>query len=82
LHGNAWVDKVDLEQDFTMEHLSQFVELWWFIDNFQLNENVKEDIVWRLTLNGQYTAKSAYEVQFFGSTLSSLNKLVWKAWTR
>jgi hypothetical protein len=27
LHGNAWVDKVDLEQDFTMEHLSQFVEL-------------------------------------------------------
>jgi hypothetical protein len=28
LHGNAWVGKVDLEQNFSMEHLSQFVELW------------------------------------------------------
>jgi hypothetical protein len=45
LHGNAWVDKVDLEQDFTMENLSQFVELWVVIYSFQLNEDVEDAIV-------------------------------------
>jgi hypothetical protein len=35
LHGNAWVRNVDLEQDFSIEQLSQFVELWGCIDNFQ-----------------------------------------------
>jgi hypothetical protein len=61
-HGNAWVDKVDLERDFTMKHLSQFMKLWGLIENFQLNKNVEDGIVWRLTSNGQYMAKSAYQV--------------------
>jgi hypothetical protein len=45
LYGNTWVGKVDLEQDFSMEHLSQFVELWTVIQSFQLHENVEDDIV-------------------------------------
>jgi hypothetical protein len=32
------------------------------IDNFHLDGNVEGDIVWRLTLDGQYTTKSAYGV--------------------
>jgi hypothetical protein len=39
------VGKVDLEQDFSMAHLSQFVELWTLIHSFQLHENVEDDII-------------------------------------
>jgi hypothetical protein len=49
-----------------------------------LDANLKhapcDDIVWRLTPNGQYSAKSAYDLQFIGTTLSSLDKTIWKAW--
>jgi hypothetical protein len=63
-----------------MDHLSQFVDLWGLINNFQLDEDEDDDITWKLTSNGQYTTKSAYEVQFLGSTLSCLHKSVWKNW--
>jgi hypothetical protein len=28
LHDNAWAQKVDFDHDFSLEHLSQFVNLW------------------------------------------------------
>jgi hypothetical protein len=68
-----------LEQHFSLERLSQFVELWGLIDNFHLDENVDDGIVWRLTSDGQYSTKSAYDIQFLGFA-TSLNKSVWKAW--
>ena len=74
------MNKIDLERDFTMEHFSQYVELWSLISNVHLVDHVEDDIIWRLTPSGQYSAKSAYEVQFLGSTISSMNKTIWKAW--
>jgi hypothetical protein len=59
LHENAWVNKVDFGEDFTFEHLSQFIELWSLIQNFHLNENVEDEISWKLTESGHYTTKSA-----------------------
>jgi hypothetical protein len=41
---------------------------------------VEDDIVWRLTANGEYTSKTAYEIQFLGSIASNMNKMVWKVW--
>jgi hypothetical protein len=41
---------------------------------------VEDDIVWKLTGNGQYSAASAYKLQFFDLIESSMYKLVWKAW--
>jgi hypothetical protein len=80
LEGNAWVRKITLDESFTTDHLSQFVELWVKLQGVHLNEEVADDISWKLTANGQYSAKSAYELQFLGSTFSSLRKTVWKAW--
>jgi hypothetical protein len=62
-----------------MEHLSQFVQLWALIQNVHLTENVEDDIVWKLTANLQYTAASAYKLQFLGLTESSTYKVVWNA---
>jgi hypothetical protein len=45
-----------------------------------LDEHVEDDIVWKLTGNGQYSGASAYKLQFFGLIKSSMYKLVWKAW--
>jgi hypothetical protein len=80
LHDSAWVQKIVFNHDFSLDHLSQFVELWNLIQNFNLVDNIEDDISWRLTDDGQYNTKSAYEVQFIGSTLSTLHKSVWKNW--
>lgn len=37
-------------------------------------------IVWILKSSGEYTAKSAYEIQFCGQVISNFPKLIWKAW--
>ena len=39
-----------------------------------------DSISWRSTTSGEYSTSSAYSLQFAGSTLSSMDSLVWKAW--
>jgi hypothetical protein len=53
LEGNAWVRKITLDESFTTDHLSQFVELWVKLQGVHLNEEVADDISWKLTANGQ-----------------------------
>jgi hypothetical protein len=79
LCGEAWVRKIALDNSFTIEHFSQFVDFWTLISNTHLDLEVDDDIVWRLTPSGHYTAKSAYELQFLGSTSSPMKKIIWKA---
>ena len=45
-----------------------------------LHEDIEDDISWKLTASGEYSAKTAYEVQFLGSSSSIIYKPVWKAW--
>jgi hypothetical protein len=80
LHEQIWVIKIDLTRPFTLEHFSQFVELWSLIANFNLRGDQEDDFVCRLTPNGEYSTISAYEVQFLGSITSPTNKYIWKAW--
>jgi hypothetical protein len=80
LDGDASIGKIDLQRDFTMEHFLQFVELWTQISNIQIHLDMDVDISWKLMPNGQYSTKSAYEMQFFGSIISSMDKTIWKAW--
>jgi hypothetical protein len=62
-----------------MEQLYQFVEHWSLIGSIHLREDIEDDIVWRLMPNGEYSTKSAYEVQFLESVASAMNKYIWKA---
>jgi hypothetical protein len=80
LHQDAWIAKIDLQHTFSLDHFMQFVDLWTRLTTIHLNPGVSDEISWKLTANGLYSTKSAYEMRFFGSTTSSLNKMVWKAW--
>ena len=63
-------------------HSFENLPIRWWIQLFQTN--VKSHIftkksIWRWTTNGEYTAKSAYNAQFFGSYSQFKGKYIWKA---
>jgi hypothetical protein len=62
LHEDEWITKLAGDVTLSMEHLSQFVQLWALIQNVQLDEHAEDEIVWKLTANGQYSAASAYKM--------------------
>jgi hypothetical protein len=72
LKVNAWVGKIAMDDNSTMDHLHQFVDLWVNVHEVHLVEDMDDDITWNLMANDQYSAKSAYKLQFIGS-ISSFN---------
>jgi hypothetical protein len=80
MNGEAWISKITLDASFSLDHFSQFADLWSLISTINLTPEVDDDITWRLTPSGNYMAKSAYELQLLGSTTSPMNKTIWKAW--
>jgi hypothetical protein len=65
LHEDVWIKKLATEATLSIDHLTQFVQLWALIQGVHLNEDVEDDIIWKLTGNGQYSVASAYRLQFF-----------------
>ena len=80
LRDNAWIRQLNLADGLSVEHLVQFVDLWTRLQDLVLNPDIPDYISWRSTTSGDYSASSAYRLQFDGSTLSLMDSLVWKAW--
>jgi hypothetical protein len=80
LKDDEWINKLSNEATLSIEHITQFVQLWVLIQNVHLTEDVEDDIHWKLTSNGEYSTASAYNLQFFGLIESNFCKLIWKAW--
>ena len=78
---NAWIKKIKMDAEFSMQHTFKFVDLWTKIQQLTLDDSREDTIVWNLTPGGEYSAKSAYKAQFLGSTSSDMKRLVWKVWT-
>ena len=53
----------------TLEVTVEFLNLWDLLYDFQLQPEVEDAHILRLSSSGQYSAKSAYEGFFIGSTL-------------
>ena len=72
----------DIAHNLNAEILRDFVELWKLIHTLHLDQSCEQEdtIVWTLESSGEYSAKSAYEIQFCGQTFSNFPKLIWKAW--
>jgi hypothetical protein len=45
-----------------------------------LNESMEETITWRFMANWKYLTSSTHMGQFVGTTLTNMNRIVWKIW--
>ena len=78
LTDRAWV--LDIRGIMTVEVMVEFLNLWDLLYDFQLQPEVEDAHIWRLSSSGQYSAKSAYEGFFIGSTLFGPYERIWKSW--
>jgi len=82
LVDGAWVS--DIAFDLTPELLHEYFKLWRAIEaeDIYLADSDEEDdkIIWTLESSGEYTARTAYLIQFEGQTRSNFPNLIWKAW--
>ena len=58
--------------------MAEFIHLWDLVQQVQLS-NQGDKIEWKWTANGEYSAKSAYLIQFRGSHCTFNAKSIWKA---
>nr|CAH67882.1 OSIGBa0153E02-OSIGBa0093I20.11 [Oryza sativa] len=79
---DTWVDDLifDAGSTITVNLVEQLVRLWEAVRNVQLVSEEPDQIVWKFTGNGHYTASSAYHAQCLEAPSTNLNSLIWKAW--
>jgi hypothetical protein len=64
--NETWI--VDLMHSITHDLLADYVTLWFVIDaaGFDPTDQRRDEIVWTRTALGEYSARSAYRMQFQG----------------
>jgi hypothetical protein len=76
LSEDKWIRDVDY--NMTEQIIAEFVSLWSYLHNIELSPEQEDTIIWFHTSDGQYTAKSAYNLQFLGMTTSITADTTWK----
>jgi hypothetical protein len=78
--NNSWVS--DLGNRLPPQLLPDFLQLWRLVRQASSNisQEQPDNIRWILIADGNYSAKSAYNVQFVGRQRSLTPAMVWKAW--
>ena len=64
LTDDAWVQDINIRMVGSSQQLSQFLDLWQGIQEVQLNPNEMDQTTWKLSMDGEYSAHSAYMAQF------------------
>ena len=78
LTNQAWI--FDIQGALTVGVLIEYLHLWDILFDFQLHPDSEDKHIWRFSADGQYSAKSAYEGFFLGSTRFGPWEKVWKTW--
>ena len=80
LRDHQWVR--DLRPDMPPPALAQFLQAWALLldANTQLHPGTTDSITWTLTADGNYSAKSAYLVQFAGRQHAPMTVAIWDTW--
>jgi hypothetical protein len=60
--------------------LPELLILARFLDEVHLNDDSVDNIRWRFEASGEYTARSAYLIQFSGAISSDYTTSIWKCW--
>jgi mannosylglycoprotein endo-beta-mannosidase len=80
LLDDFWITQINMQDGISIQHIVQFTNLWEMLQDVHLDPNSSDTIAWKLTNNKEYSAKSAYSMQFLGHTSSLMPTLVWKPW--
>jgi hypothetical protein len=80
LSHDFWITNIATNEISTSDHLAEFVDLWSKVQGIQLSDETADDITWKFTDSGLYTAASAYKAQFEGMVYSFMMEAVWKNW--
>ena len=74
-----WIMDLDVS-NFTVNHISQFLQLWEIIQGITLYPDIEDTITWTISTSGVYSAKSAYKAQFLGASSFPFTAVVWNTW--
>jgi hypothetical protein len=75
--GHNWAR--DIHGVVGLHEIGQYLTLWRMVDAVVLSE-AQDQLVWKWTPSGTYTARSAYLATFQGSIPCPAWKHTWKAW--
>jgi len=78
LTEEKWIE--DIQGETCMTALFQYLELWDIMNSVELNDNIPDKHIWRLSSSGQYTTKSVYDTLFQGAISFELFEIIWKSW--
>ncbi|GJM91593.1 hypothetical protein PR202_ga07980 [Eleusine coracana subsp. coracana] len=78
LHNFRWTG--DIHGEVTPLVIGQVIQLCNIISDIHLQIGVQDKHIWRLSSSGQYTAQSAYETLFQGSTSFGPWERIWRSW--
>uniref|UniRef100_A0A453NGS7 Reverse transcriptase zinc-binding domain-containing protein n=1 Tax=Aegilops tauschii subsp. strangulata TaxID=200361 RepID=A0A453NGS7_AEGTS len=59
--------------------IGQYLQLWQAVQDTTLSD-VPDQLLWKWSGSGIYSAESCYLATFYGSTLCNSWKLIWKSW--
>jgi hypothetical protein len=76
--NDTWLS--DLKYGLNHEQLPELLSLARLIDVVQLDDTVMDSIRWKPEESGEYTAQSAYLMQFSGAISSELTATIWRCW--
>jgi len=65
LNNRTWVS--DIRGALTVQVLIEYINLWELLSNVELQPDVEDTHIWKVSTTGQYTSKSAYEALFIGA---------------
>ncbi|CAM0911087.1 unnamed protein product [Alopecurus aequalis] len=74
---NKWMKHY--KRNITPAALRQFLLIHDIVQDVQLRQDVPDSVTWRWTANGQYSAASAYDMQFEGSIRFSFKDTIWSS---
>jgi hypothetical protein len=55
MEGQEWISDINVN-NFDMENMEQFIQLWGLLSDFKLSSRTEDSIVWILSGDGKYSA--------------------------
>lgn len=77
--NNKWI--ACIKRNPSLQVLREYLQLWSITQDLQLDPTSADDIKWKWTTNGQYSATSAYKMLFQGLIHSNYRELIWASRT-